>query len=674
MKAARKMAGAGRLTMLAAACMLAACGGGGDGGSAASSGGTSSATASSLSGTVAVGDALVGARVTLLDAKGRTATAISGANGAYTLSLAGMTAPFLLVATDTAGGNATMYSVAASAPASASTPGIVNITPLTTAIAAELTSDGNPLDLSAAGTLSARVTPAAVNGAVGTLNALLAPILASALGSGAAAFNPISQAFTPNQTGADAVIDAVSVTQAPAGGLQIASVAAPAVAIPLSAATTTGPTLAAPAQPANYLATLLAQLTQCLGGTASACASAIDAHYLENGYDSTNGGFQAFHPGIGAPGSTITGVKTLASWAAGQGPFGLANPSALVRIFYTNAAGQQNFAHTVVQQTAAASGSTPATWDIVGNQQAYDITIVSFISQRQYLDSADANTNRFETGIDISIPVSSASVANPANLGSAKVTGPGLPAAGVWLEPRSATGSTTLSLTSRTVTSAPTSAATSSANTTLYRWSWQALPANASSFAFSVGSSSTGYYASPALTAQTLPAPLATYSVTFYDTTGTALNATPVTVVNGTAPLLANAGAGVAWQTIGGDVSGSFLNPAGSLASAQTTVGIDWSGLVSGSDLAPNVKGVQIQAASATTEVDGWWETTPPLAFGPNAGQYSTNVTAGVAQNGQQTCVAACQFPALQSGGSRLVQLGWGADGVSFYNIWKYND
>jgi hypothetical protein len=653
--------------------LLAACGGGGGSGSPATSSTppTTPASPTSIGGTVAVGDALVGANVTLIDATGKNATATSTSNGNYSIPLAGLTAPFLIVATDPSGVNAPLYSVTASVPTGSSTPLVANVTPLTTAVAAELTSDGNPLDLTSPTTLAAQVTPTAVSNAVTTLNTLLAQIL-SADGVSGSSFNPISTTFTPNQTGPDAVIDSVVVSTSPSGGTQIASIAAPGTAVSLNSATTSSSAtqIAAPAIQANYLQSLVTELSSCLSGTTSACSSAIDTHYLENGYSSTNGGFQTFHPDISAAGSTITGVKTLAYWEAGLSPFGISNPAALVRILYTNAAGQQNFALTVVQQTQAATTTTPAVWDIIGNQQAYDVTIDSFVTQRQFLDSADATGSRYESGLNISIPVNSAAPVNPSNVGSVNVTGPGLPAGGVWLEPRSATGNDTLALASRTVTSAPTTATTSSSNTTLYRWSWQALPSDASTFAFTVTTSEAGYYAPTALTAQTLPSALATYSVTFYNATGAAINSSPVTVLNSTTPLSANAAAGVAWQTLGNDVISSFLNPSSTLAGAQTSAAIDWSGLVNGVNIAPLLTGVEIQDNS-TTEVDGWWKGSPTA--GSN-GQFTETVTAGVAQNGTQTCTTACPFPALQTGGSRLVELNWGADGVSYYNIWKYND
>jgi hypothetical protein len=229
-------------------------------------------------------------------------------------------------------------------------------------------------------TLAAQVTPAAVGNAVLTLNTILSSIL-SANNVQVSSFNPISTTFTPNQTGPDAVIDSVAVTTGASGGLQLASVSAPGTAVALYSGTSGGTQLAVPAVAATYLEPLPSQLSQCLSGTSTACSSAIDAKYLENGYDSSNGGFPAYHANLGASGSTITGSKTLVYWPAGQSPLpNIANPSALVRIFYTDAGGQKSSALTVVQQTANG-------WDIIGNQQAYNVSVSSFCSTSSLIRS-----------------------------------------------------------------------------------------------------------------------------------------------------------------------------------------------------------------------------------------------------------------------------------------------
>jgi hypothetical protein len=672
-KGVRKMKGPGyygvsKLALSAAlAVALGACGGTSSSGSGSGTdtGTAPAATPTTMSGTVAVGNALVGADVLVIDSVGKSATATSAANGNYSVSLAGLTAPFLIVATDPSGNNAPLYSVVASVP-SGSAPVVANVTPLTTAVTAQLTPDGNPLDLTTLATLTSLVTPANVSASVSKLDTALSVILTQTGGLTAAAagsFDPIGGAFTPNQTGADAVIDSVAVTPSATGGLQLASVAAPNTAIPLnSTAAATSAPLSAPTVQPNYLATLLSQLGQCLGGTASACSSAIDASYLENGYTS----FQTFHAGISASGVTISGAKTLTFIPAGTLP-NLNTQGALVQISYTSASGTPNFATTVVQQLADGS------WDIVGNQQAYNVSITSFLTQRQFVDPADASFGRYEAGVGITIPAGAAGTPNPTTLASASVTGPGINGT-AWLEPRNGVGNVNLSLTSHLLTSPPTGGTASNANTTLYRWSWQPLPGNTGTF--TPGSGTLGYYTPSPIDTSTVPQ-FALYTVTFFDINGNAIGQ-PTKVMNPTPVLASSAGLGISWQTLSSALVGTFLNPAGSLGGAQASADVSWSNLIgnANANLAPLVTNVQIQGVPGTgvtpsTEVDGWWS--GPVSF-QSSGQYTATVTAGVAQNGVQQCTTACPFPALQAGGSRLVQLYWTAAQTAYYNIWKYND
>jgi len=610
---------------------------------------------------VAVGSALAGATIVVIDANGNEVTGTSGADGSYSISIAGLTPPFLIIATDPSGNNAPLYSVTASITTTNGAPVVANVTPLTSAVVAQLTNDGNPLDLTTSGALTSTVTPGAVDASVAKLNTSLDNIL-TANGLNGSTFNPITGSFTPNQTGADAVIDAVIVTPTSTGGLQLASVESPGTTLTLDLNTSNTTQLAVPSVQADYLATLLTQLGQCLGGTSSACSSAIDANYLENGYAS----FQSFHSDLAAAGSTITGSKTLAMYPAGQFPnSSVTLPSALVQIFYTDGAGQANYALTVVQQLASGS------WDIIGNQQQYDINIASFLDRNQYEDPTDAPYSRYEAGLNISIPTAASGAPNPVTLASASVTGPGLTNT-VWLEPRNAVGNDTLSLTSHVLTSAPTGGTTTNANTTLYRWSWQAL--SSSGTTFTPSASNLGHYASAPIDVTTV-APFAVYTVRFYDIHGTQIGQ-PVSVINPTPPLAAQAGTTVPWQTLGSDVISNFLSPSGSLAAQQASVNVDWSNLVSNQNIAPLVDKVEIQSVPGTgvtpsSEIDGWW--IGPTTFA-TSGQYAETVTAGIGQNGVQQCTSACQFSALVTGASRNVELYWNYGGSLYYNLWHYDD
>lgn len=635
---------------VSAAFALAACGGGSSGsGSTASgttSGTTSNATPTSMAGTVAVGGSVVGANITVIDATGKSVATTSDASGNYSISLSGLTAPLLVVASDPTGVHPTLASVVASIPTGTSAPVVGNVTTLTTAVAALLTTSGNPLELTGSGSLSSLAQTASVMAAIAKLNTALSNIL-PANGLNATSFDPVGTAFTANQTGADAVIDAVQVVPAPTGGTQIISSAAPSNGIALNQSTSVSTPLAAPPASAVYLSQVMTALTQCLGGTSSACSNAIDANYKENGFAT----FATAHPKLAASGVTIGTPQTLEFFTGTGGV-----QEALVSIPYTTSGGVAGTEVTVVQQTSGGA------WDIIGNQQQYNVSIWSYLSRWQFLDANDAQFSRYEAGLNISIPVGGP---NPANLASASVTGPGINGT-LYLVPRSGTGNSTLALTSTVQTGVPTGGVTSGSNTNLYRWSWQALPGATGTYTPPTGRR--GFYTPSPVDLSTV-SQFATYTVTFYDSTGAQIGQ-PMSVVNTTPPISAASGAGVAWQTLATAVQNTVLNPSGSLAAAQSSVGLSWSNIVNGQNIAPLVSRTQIQATGTSGEVDGWW---PGPATFATSGQYSSTVTAGVDQSGVQQC-SGCQFPALQSGGARLAELNWNIGQTAYYNIWKYID
>ncbi|WP_407509700.1 hypothetical protein [Ralstonia sp. GP101] len=452
--------------------VLSACGGG-DGSSTAGAGTTTAPAASpqSLTGTVAVGTALVGAKVVVVDAKGNTASTTSDTNGSYTMPLSGLTAPLLIAANDPAGISLPLYSVVASTATGSSAPVVANVTSLTTAVTAQLTADGNPGSLATSSAL-AGVSSSAVAASVAKLNTALSAILA-AKGLDAGSFDPIGGVFTPNQTGADAVIDAVAITQSTTGsGLQLSSVADPNTAIQLNQNAGSAAPLAVPPQPANYLATLVAQLGQCLAGTASACSTAIDASYLNQGFAT----FQARHPGLAATGSKLTGVKTVTFLKPNSLP-NITGNAALVYFLFTDATGAANFASDIVQQRS------DGTWDIIGNQEQFNLYIASFLGRKQFLNAADTGNRRLESGLDIRIPATFTVGSTTTTVTSASVQGPGLPAGGVYLtniDPQFNPRLTfpTPALTAPFVTNGPVPRPDIGMSTQ-YKWSWASLSGEA---------------------------------------------------------------------------------------------------------------------------------------------------------------------------------------------------
>ncbi len=321
--------------------------------------------------------------------------------------------------------------------------------------------------------------------------------------------------------------------------------------------------------------------------------------------------------------------------------------------------------YTIAQQLSTpvtlASG-TQLGWDLIGNQSQFAVSIMSQIQRRTFLDSKLNDVNRYESGLKIAIPTTS----NP-TVYSASVTGPGL-AAPIWLMQRNALGISSLGLSDLPLSAAPVSPATTNSNTELYRWSWQSL----SSTANFTPAASSGYYSAQSIDASTVPL-YSTYTVTFYDKNGAQLGQS--SIINPGSPLNAAAGSTVAWPTLLPDFATQFLTPAGSLAGVQYAMSVTWSSLVNGQNLAYPVTSVQIQASpgtgsGSTTAIDGFSIGAPNNT---TVGQYQTTVFAGVNAAGVQTCTN-CPFPALTSGGSRLVQLGGGRSGITYYDMTQYND
>ena len=641
----------------AVACVFLQLGGCGGGSSGSTSSSTSAVTPTSIGGTVARGSAVAGATVTLTDATGTQVTATTDTKGTYTVPVKGMTAPFLIVATDPGGLSAPLASVLVQLP-NGTAPAVANVTTLTTAIAAMLTTSGNPADLSSTTALAALSAPS-VQIATITLDTILAKILAQN-GIPAAGFDPVGTAFAPDHAGADAVIDTVQLVMGANGGLSLVSNAATGTTVALNNQTNTSVTLAAPAIAANYLEPLASLLTTCAasGTLNSTCSPAFDSTFLEGGSTDLavgHGSTEAVFSGavFGSP-------KTLAFFTrAGK-------QQALVQLPFTLASGQPGVLYSIAQQLAApvtlASGAQ-LDWDLIGNQSSFAVAINSQILRSTFLDSKLNDVNRYESGLKISIPTTS----NPA-VYSASVTGPGL-AAPVWLLTRNALGSSTLGLSDVPLNAAPVSPATSASNTELYRWSWQPLTTTAS-FTPPV---SKGYYAAQSLDASTVPL-YSTYTVTFYDKTGAQLGQS--SVINPGSPVNAAAGSAVEWPSLLMDTATTaFLTPGSSLAGAQYAMSMTWSSLVNQQNLAYPVTSVQIQASALGTdgtlsEVDGFSVGKPNNT---TFGQYQTTVSAGINAAGVQSCTN-CPFPALTSGGSRLVQLGGGQDGVLFYDMTSYND
>ena len=134
----KKITGFSASFLLAATvALLAGCGSGGAGTT-----GTTTTAGQTITGTVATGAPLVGATITIKDSAGKTATGTTAANGTYSISVTGMTPPFMLVATKV--GEQNLYSVLPAMDMASANTQNVNITPVTTLVMYELNGGSDP--------------------------------------------------------------------------------------------------------------------------------------------------------------------------------------------------------------------------------------------------------------------------------------------------------------------------------------------------------------------------------------------------------------------------------------------------------------------------------------------------------------------------------------------------
>jgi hypothetical protein len=198
-------------TLAGAVALLSSCGGG-SGGSTSTGAVTTPPpdvvpappTSFTLTGTAATGRPLAGATVTVFDRNGAPAgTSTVALDGAYSVAVpASSAAPLVL--------EATLDAVTLVSAAAETKDARVNITPLTTVIAARLAPAGVPTNLKQD---PASVTVANLEARTAELKTALRPLL-DAMGVD---IDPMSGAFVGNGTGQDRLLDALDVQILPAG-------------------------------------------------------------------------------------------------------------------------------------------------------------------------------------------------------------------------------------------------------------------------------------------------------------------------------------------------------------------------------------------------------------------------------------------------------------------------
>ncbi len=192
--------------------VLTACGGGG----------SSSGTATPLAGTAAIGAPMADATVTLKDSEGNIQTATANSSGEFEFKDVGsLKAPFILKAVATVGGEEKSLFSALDEKPTAGKSGVINVTPLTNAIVAQLAPTGDASALFEAPTqLATAVTATKVNDATAkTVEAVKAVL--TQLNIDVSQFDPMKSSFKADSTGKDKLFDLVKFQPSATGDLEI---------------------------------------------------------------------------------------------------------------------------------------------------------------------------------------------------------------------------------------------------------------------------------------------------------------------------------------------------------------------------------------------------------------------------------------------------------------------
>ena len=240
-----------------------------------------------LFGTASIGAPLANTTVTITDINNRSVSTTTTTTGTFAIDASGMVGPLLLkTGPDPAGISRPLVAVLATAP-QAGENGTANITPLTTAVAAMLTADGNPYAITA-GTLAGLATNANVSAAIAKLDAVLANLLT--FNGLTADFNPITTAYYANNVGADGLNSEVPLVAPANASLQLVPTSDTTQVLTLNSGSSTALVFSNPPVAANYLDWLSVELRRCLAvalGSRSAdltCSGILNANFIaQNG-------------------------------------------------------------------------------------------------------------------------------------------------------------------------------------------------------------------------------------------------------------------------------------------------------------------------------------------------------------------------------------------------------
>lgn len=436
---------------------LTACGGGGGDSPAPTPAPPPAPAVATVAGTVATGAALGGASVAVTDRTGANACTVTplvadGA-GAYQCTLvSGAAAPLVLVATDPAGLVAPMVSLTTSIPA-AGESATANVSPLTTAIAAQLAPNKDAFALVRDAASLAAVDAAALQAVKTNVARQLAEILVS-VGLDPASFDPVSTPFVGgSNTGADKMLDQLRVSFEN-GAPVLSNVLTPsAPPVPLADATTTAPPVVAASAVPGFSVTELdifqTRFEACFAVPAAArpTSAACDGLVVDDAPGTATGAAVYLHNGLGADeafraliaSEDMDGARfnrpELLRYTPLEG--GLDQATFNLKFSDKNGVGD-NRVLVAKKYPGTETAARASAWWLYGNHRPVNAFVrASIRKQEQLLPEAfhavyDVAPSRFQTGLEFY-------VARPGygpgseGLRYARIKGPGLPDAGLVL-------------------------------------------------------------------------------------------------------------------------------------------------------------------------------------------------------------------------------------------------
>ena len=436
-----------------------------------------------ISGVAASGAPIANGNITVTCGDGSTRTTTTDANGVYSIGLANCAAPYVVSVTGNIGDAQELLVSAQATPLAAGSALLtVNVTSLTNAMAASIASSGDPVDLvSNFSAQKANITDAAAKAAKDTLVAAIANALIQA-GGDPTTFDLVGTPFSANRTGLDKLLDNLQI-QLNGSGISITSPSAVAAVddmgnnpagvsadalgssafsgatVTIVKSSTAGNVTPLPAGTGGLqdhsigdlvrdaLNACFAQPAATRGSIAAntlsvACqAVPIASDYLNDG----NNAAQEFDPFFTNPNNDNAKFNTpevIRFYSAST-----TDIRALIKFALTRTDGVVKSYTTVGEKSAATGGAKK----LRGNQRLFKVFVNGYVEKRVEIENKNTNNPKstfYATGINLymgfveggaggsgSGPAAGPPAITGRKVDYVKVTGPGLPAAGVFLRP-----------------------------------------------------------------------------------------------------------------------------------------------------------------------------------------------------------------------------------------------